>query len=73
MGSDKGGEEGADLLIHGSYCALGCGRFYYDGTRVGDDDTPESLELEDGKFAFPAHYSIDRFDQRAGLVMVMRY
>lgn len=27
-------------------------RFFYDGRRVQDEDTPESLELEDGEFVF---------------------
>lgn len=32
-------------------CGLCCvweARFFYDGRRVQDEDTPESLELEDG-------------------------
>lgn len=30
-------------------CVCMCGgRFFYDGRRVQDEDTPESLELEDG-------------------------
>jgi len=34
-----------------SFTYLGC-RFLYDGSRINDDDTPASLEMEDNGMLF---------------------